>query len=226
MANGLVQSRVSGWAAGAVCAAMYAGVTQAHDFVAPRSGWAMLLGTLASVVAGAVVYKVLLTLLIWLFKRSRLVRKTLLGARFVEGTWIGHYDRNGETLLTIEVIDQRDEQIEIAGRAIDRAHRLHTRWNSNSAAVTPSGKLLFYSYNCRVLAKNAGHEGMGTFQVDEIGGGEPLKLTGYSIDASDGQADANIEYKIGPIGMTDAAIFEEARKKFPAQFGTNWPTSP
>ena len=60
----------------------------------------------AGMVASLGVYRLLATGLLWLFGKSLLLRKRILGMEFLEGTWVGHYTHGAEHRFTIEFIDQ------------------------------------------------------------------------------------------------------------------------
>jgi hypothetical protein len=188
-------------------------------FLVPMVASLDLLGKLASVVAAALssfgLYKGVVAVMLWMFGRLQLMRRVLLGPAFLEGTWVGHYARNGLHRFTIETIDQREGETRIEGREFDENLKTRADWSSESSFVDVRHGRLIYVYSCDVYDTRHQQSGIGVFRVVRSRKGELRdKLDGYAVDMVDGQKDPNTEYRISTAFISDADALREAKEIF------------
>lgn len=69
--------------------------------------------------ASAFFYKCIYTSLLFLCKRSVLLKKWFLGKKYFEGLWIGYYFDNSEKIYYYEFFEQDLEELVIKGTAIN-----------------------------------------------------------------------------------------------------------
>src|SRR5207344_498061 len=89
-------------------------------------------------------------------------RRRLLGAEFLEGTWIGCIRRNPRE-YTVERFRQETGVLEIEGDSYldDGTHR--ARWESTATRIDVGSRRLIYSYKCDIEGVAHSHEGVASF---------------------------------------------------------------
>jgi hypothetical protein len=160
-------------------------------------------------------YKSLLALFVWVFSKSLWLRRRLLGKAFLEGTWVGHYERQGRDRFTIETIDQRTGETVISGGEYDENGKAIAEWCSETALINARTKKLVYVYSCDRYASGNEHKGIGVFKLGISGNGAPPNwLEGYSIDTLDSPKNTNAEFKLEDAPTDVATILVKARERF------------
>lgn len=214
MAQAKVLPKFAGWASVATCSLIFIGVTKLKPVIEglPMPGFAV--GLLVASLGAYASYRLMSVAMIWAFSRSAWLRAKLLGDSYIEGTWIGCYERDGQTMISVEAIDQRGEHIQIQGRQFDLDGKLHAQWVSRSAAIDERAGVFTYAYDCTLLDLARTHAGVGVFHIERVAGRPPSHLHGYAIDTSDGRMDPNNEVRIGGLGLDDGAVLAEARRRF------------
>lgn len=160
------------------------------------------------------IYKLIAGLLLTTVKRWKWVKRFLLGASYVNGTWIGKFQTaSGETIHTVEHFEQTMSSLKIRGQAFKSSGSSYAHWNSVSETIDEVSGLLSYTYNCDKNSEKASFQGVGVFYFER--GDEscaPSKICGYSADLVDGTRTENRERKVSEdlISFEDALL--EARK--------------
>lgn len=160
------------------------------------------------------IYKTIATSLLWLFNNSLLLRKRFLGQSFLEGSWVGHHNKNGQKRFTLEIIDQSGGLTKINGREFKPDGTTTATWTSDTVSVDPERKRLVYAYSCDVFGTNYGHQGIGSFAIICQSSKYPNILDGYAADLTNGKKDVNREHKIGDSAIPDKKALEEAARIF------------
>jgi hypothetical protein len=213
--------RIAAWAVALTTAAVFPTLVFLVPFVKSLS----LPGQLASLATAALgssgAYRFIVTGLFWVFGRIALVRRWILGAESLEGTWVGRYVRNGEARYTIECIDQSTGETRIEGREFDGSCNTRATWFSEAVFVDVRRSQLVYAYTCDVFEKQHQQHGIGFFRIIRrrmSDGGD--KLDGYAVDMVDGMKDPNTEYRVSEGFLSDAdallrakALFEGGERK-------------
>jgi hypothetical protein len=160
-------------------------------------------------------YKLAATSLLGVYKASRTVRRLVLGKSYLEGTWVGHYERNGVHRITVEWIDQSSGDTTISGRGMDTKGTTKETWTSDAVTVDAARMKLTYAYNCEIFDRRQPQQGLGVFHIRFESAGSPANvLDGYAADLIDGDKDPNREIKISDRPVSDAVALEKALKLF------------
>jgi hypothetical protein len=169
----------------------------------------------ATVLASLSAYKLIAGGLFAVFRRSVRLRRFVLGPSFLEGTWVGHYERNGQHRFTIEVFDQEDGTTRLQGREIDYGGATCASWHSDAVSIDLATRRLIYAYTCDVYGRSNQQQGLAVFNlICPKKGKPPTILDGYAVDLIDGDKNPNKERKISDGITTDDEALIEARRIF------------
>jgi hypothetical protein len=167
------------------------------------------------VLGSAATYRAVVAFLWRLFRRNLWIRRWVLGRVFLEGTWVGHYVRGTQHIVTVEFYDQESGEIKIEGQEIDAGGNTLSDWESYAASLNYAGDVVIYAYECDVFARGGKHAGIARFRLVRADKrSKPDRLDGYSADLTDGQKDPNYEYKISDYRMDKVPALAKAREKF------------
>lgn len=144
------------------------------------------------------IYKLLATFLLRTARKLKFVKRHLLGASYVNGTWVGKF-RTGEAEMayTVEHFEQTLSSLKIRGQAFRESGESYAQWNSQSETIDEVSGLLTYTYNCDKTSEKGSFQGVCVFQFereDETCG--PTGIRGYSADLVDGVRTENRETKV------------------------------
>lgn len=194
---------------------MFATITYLLPMLQSIIGRAPILEPVVTLLASVAVYRLLSEFLLGIFRAFAWLRRKLLGREYLEGTWIGCLRRDPRE-YTVERFRQEHGVLEIEGDSYlpDGTPRAH--WKSTSARIDGGARRLIYSYICDIEGASHSHEGVAAFHVkwDKTSETPPNQLEGYAADLTDGNRDANTEYKIAHKWIGKDAALKEARRKF------------
>lgn len=211
----MLNDRLSWLATAATVAIMFFALVWLQPLILPLKATSIIAGGAAGVITSLGVYRLLAGGLLWMFSKSILIRKLVLGKGFLEGTWVGHYQRGDQRRFTIEYIDQAAGTTVVHGREFDAAGKTRASWSSDAVSIDVSRMQLVYAYTCKVFERKHVQEGLGVFaMVCEATGRPPRKLDGYAVDLIDGDRDPNTEHKISDSPTSDDQALAEARRVF------------
>lgn len=167
-----------------------------------------------SLLASVGVYKLLAGLLLQIAKRWKWVKRLLLGAIYMNGTWVGKFrSMTGETIHTVEHFEQTLSSLKIRGQAFNASGRSYAYWNSVSETIDEASGILSYTYNCDKNSDKSSFQGIGVFHFERSDEGcAPSRIRGYSADLIDGQRTENREKKISEDLIPFEAALLEAKK--------------
>lgn len=174
-------------------------------------GWAVAIAALTSFG----IYKFISSALFSAFKKVQKLRKLLLGDAFLEGTWVGHFEVNGEHIFTIETISQAEGETRISGIELNPAGATRSFWHSESAFIDTRRQQLTYVYSCDVIRTNHQQSGIGIFKLSKSSAKNPPdRLDGYAVDMVDGKKDPNTEHKLSDSVMNQEDALKKAKQRF------------
>jgi hypothetical protein len=157
----------------------------------------MYLKPLGTLLLSIGVYKFLATLLLGFARRLKSVKRHLLGASYVNGTWVGKFKASDSSFVyTVEHFEQTLSSLKVRGQAFRESGESYAQWNSESETIDEHSGLLTYTYNCDKTSEKGSFQGVCVFQferVDETCG--PTRMRGYSADLVDGVRTENREVK-------------------------------
>lgn len=160
------------------------------------------------------VYKFLATSLLGLARKMKFVKRHLLGASYLNGTWIGKFKAaDSSVVYTVEHFEQTLSSLKIRGQAFRASGESYAQWNSESETIDETSGLLTYTYNCDKTSDKGSFQGVCVFQFerdDETCG--PTRMRGYSADLVDGVRTENSESKISENLVSFAEALREARQ--------------
>jgi hypothetical protein len=144
------------------------------------------------------VYKLLASLLLSTSRKIKFVKRHLLGATYVNGTWIGKFRLADESFVyTVEHFEQTLSSLKVRGQGFKGSGESYAQWTSVSETIDEVAGLLTYTYNCDKTNDKGSFQGVCVFQferADETSG--PSRIRGYSADLVDGVRTENIETKL------------------------------
>jgi hypothetical protein len=162
----------------------------------------------ATLLLSIAVYKLLATTLLGFARKLKFVKRHLLGASYVNGTWIGKFAASDSLFVyTVEHFEQSLSSLKIRGEAFRDSGEPYAQWNSESETIDEISGLLTYTYNCDKTSERGSFQGVCVFlfeREDETCG--PTRIRGYSADLVDGVRTANRESKLSE----DLLPFDEA----------------
>ncbi|PBP47703.1 hypothetical protein CCL11_08690 [Pseudomonas syringae] len=154
------------------------------------------------------IYKLIANIILSLANRWGWVKRWLLGAHYLGGTWVGSFkSASGETIRTVEHFEQSLSTLKIRGQAFDEHGESYALWHSVSENIDTNSGLLTYTYNCDKDSDKASFQGIGVFHFQRNDASSaPTIIRGYSADLSDGKRTDNEEKKCSD----DLITFKEA----------------
>ncbi|WP_190241563.1 hypothetical protein [Pseudomonas glycinae] len=143
------------------------------------------------------IYRALAALVVGLAKRWNWVKRWLLGAHYLGGTWVGSFkSASGETIRTVEHFEQSLSKLKIRGQAFNEFGESYALWNSVSENIDAVSGLLTYTYNCDKDSEKYSFQGIGVFHFQRADSTcAPTSIRGYSADLTDGKRTDNEERK-------------------------------
>jgi hypothetical protein len=160
------------------------------------------------------VYKLLATILLSSTRKLKFVKRHLLGASYVNGTWIGKFRASDASVVyTVEHFEQTLSSLKVRGQAFRGSGDSYAQWTSESETIDEVSGLLTYTYNCDKTNDKGSFQGVCVFQFereDETRG--PTRMRGYSADLVDGVRTENRETRLSQDLMPFDKALAKARQ--------------
>ncbi len=160
------------------------------------------------------VYKLLATTLQSTARKINFVKRHLLGANYVNGTWVGKFKASdGAFAYTVEHFEQTLSSLQIRGEAYRESGEPYAQWISLSETIDEMAGSLTYTYNCDKPSDKGSFQGVCVFQFErsnETCG--PDRIRGYSADLVDGVRTPNYETKISEELLPFGKALTKARE--------------
>jgi len=205
-------------------AVMFIVILMIAPSLVPLSSSSKVVSILVGAAGSLALYRGIAGGLLSAFRGSLRFRKWLLGAGFLEGTWVGYFPHGDSYHFTVEYFDQETGETRITGREFDESGKTYATWLSHAASVSVPDRRLVYTYSCDVFSRERQQQGIGVFSLISDGKGmAPHVLDGYATDLvieMDGsrkptiKKDSNKEYKISDAMIDDTAAIARARELF------------
>lgn len=187
---------------------MYFAIQQLPPLLRPESPLATFLEPIGALLLSVGIYKLLAGILLGFARKLKFVKRHLLGASYVNGTWIGKFKGSDSSIVyTVEHFEQTLSSLKIRGQAFRESGESYAQWTSESETIDEVSGMLTYTYNCDKTNDKGSFQGVCVFQFerkDETCG--PMRIRGYSADLVDGNRTENRETKISE----DLLPFDEA----------------
>jgi len=161
-------------------------------------------------------FKTLSWLLGLLMSLSGLVRKKVLGAHYMHGTWIGWFiGHSKDKRYMVEYYSQDLDSLSITGQSFNDKLDLHGQWTSDAVTVDIRHGQLVFTYTFDVITNSAPLAGVHTSILERTGPHEaPIALKGFAHDLNDPTRIAVHSIKLSDEFKPLAEALEEAKKRF------------
>lgn len=160
------------------------------------------------------IYKLFAVILLGFTRKLGFVKRHILGASYVNGTWIGKFTSSDESIIyTVEHFEQTLSSLKVRGQAFRVSGASYAQWTSQSETIDEIAGLLTYTYNCDKTNEKSSFQGVCVFQFerqDETRG--PTRIRGYSADLTDGVRTTNQEKKISDDMLSFEDALQEAKQ--------------
>ena len=185
------------------------------DNIAPllnKFGIAKPIVTLLSAVG---VYNLFAKILSSMTRNLLPVKKHLLGASFLNGTWAGEIKgANNEKIITVEFFEQTLNHLVIRGEAFKENGDSYAQWISKATFINESDGVLTYTYSCDKNDDNSSFQGVCVFNFERSSSHvAPNYIKGYSTDVVDGVRGCNREFRISEELLTLSKALELAKNR-------------
>ncbi|AGH81193.1 hypothetical protein PCNPT3_06265 [Psychromonas sp. CNPT3] len=141
------------------------------------------------------------------------LKKYLLGATFLNGTWVGEFKgSNNEKIITVEAFDQTLNHLVIRGESFKENGESYAQWISKATFINETDGVLTYTYTCDKDDDKSTFQGVCVFNFERAAAHlPPTYIKGYSTDVIDGVRTSNREKKIDDKLLPLLEAFELAK---------------
>ena len=167
-------------------------------------------------VSAVAIYDTLYKVLIVLSRNLNWLNKHLLGARYLNGTWIGKFTiENNEPIFSVEIFEQTISSLKIRGYAFHENGKTFAQWVSTSESINEIDGVLTYTYGCNRNQDISSFDGIGVFNFERAGTHvPPTHISGYSADLIDGVRNQNREKKVSDKLLLIDEALKLAKKEY------------
>jgi len=192
------EHRFHSYVTGATVTVMYFVIQYLIPAIHLHAAIAPYLNPIATILLSVGTYKLLATMLLGTARKVAFVKRHLLGASYLNGTWIGKFSTADASLIyTVEHFEQTLSSLKIRGKAYTQEDKLYAQWNSLAETIDVSSGVLTYTYNCDKSNTKVTLQGVCVFHFERINeSGPPSTIRGYSAELLDGDRTENTETKI------------------------------
>jgi hypothetical protein len=132
-----------------------------------------------SILTGTGLYEALSRLVEFLLRRSKTLKRLILGSSYIEGKWTGYWiSRAGQPRFVIEHIRQDWSAVIMTGLAFDERMMPYGRWQSTSATIDGDRGDLRTVFSGDIGGSH--YDSIITFHLE---GRPPCRMTGFVADA-------------------------------------------
>ena len=165
-------------------------------------------------------YQLVASFFLFLFGHIRIIRKFFLGAKYIEGTWIGFYiGLSGKVRFIIEHFEQDFETTIVRGTSYNDLSQFHNSWISYPANTDVSKGELTYMYELKGIQDKSIGTGIAFFSLTrENQSSAPTMIKGFSADLhNNGIRTRSLEYKLSDSNnFSDSECLKKAIKFYAA----------
>jgi hypothetical protein len=129
-------------------------------------------------------YRLLTIVMLAAFRNFPLVKKWILGASYMEGTWVGFFIGHDDTArLYVESFEQDLSGLVIRGKAFKTDKTYHGTWISDNANINARLGSLTYTYEANVIGNSHTNQGLAAFTFERNERETPpYRMIGFSSD--------------------------------------------
>jgi hypothetical protein len=173
-----------------------------------------ILAPVAALLISAGTYSLIARGLIILLRHIRLLKRILLGASYLEGTWIG-YTRgsSGEYRWVVEHFEQELTSLVITGRSFAQDGSDHAQWKSEASQIDAHRGQLIYYYICDLFNSNVPLQGICVFNFKRKSVTTPPDIiSGYSANVVNNIRVPITEHKIDDSIMDSKVAIRKGKE--------------
>lgn len=161
------------------------------------------------------IYKAIASALLGITRRWKFVKRWMLGASYVNGTWVGKFSaEDGSLVYTVEHFEQDLSGLQIRGQGQCADGTWYANWVSEAAAIDERVGKLTYIYTCQKRELSNRFQGVCTFDFERPDAeSRPTAMNGSSADLPDGRPTRNYERQISELLLPFEQAFAIARQK-------------
>ncbi|MDH5880570.1 hypothetical protein L8S15_15875 [Vibrio sp. S/42/10] len=163
------------------------------------------------------IYRVVNTIFLTIFRKVKLIKKFILGASYMEGTWVGFFvGHNKNIRYLVETFEQDLSLLKVRGRVYRDDFSYHSSHVSTDATLDTINGKLSYSYDADAILNTHINAGLARFELVRNAREEPAHhIVGYSSDLFHSSKLTAFEDKISDSTSVELSkALEEAEKVY------------
>jgi hypothetical protein len=170
--------------------------------------FARFLAPLAALLLSVGIYKTLASSLLKITRRWKFIKRWMLGASYINGTWVGKFSaEHGAVVYTVEHFEQDLSGLNIRGQGQRADGTWYADWESEAANIDERAGKLTYIYTCQKHELSNPFHGVCEFHFQRADAeSRPTAMHGFSADLPDGRPTKNNERQVSE----DLLPYEEA----------------
>lgn len=140
--------------------------------------------TLLAATSSMGIYKLTFNTLSLLMRKSKSIKKSILGKSYLEGTWAGfYYGVSGNVRFFIETFEQDIDSLKMKGITYNETQKFHNTYFSDYININLNKKEINYLYTVQSSQENTDGTGLARFDFYyKENSSFPYKLLGITKD--------------------------------------------
>lgn len=173
------------------------------------------LAPVAALLLSVGIYKTLASGLLKITRRWKFVKRWMLGASYINGTWVGKFSaEDGSLVYTVEHFEQDLSELKIRGQGQRADGSWFADWESEAANIDERAGKLTYIYTCQKQTPSNPFHGVCEFHFQRADAeSRPTVIHGFSADLPDGRPTENNECQVSEDLLPFKEAFPIARQK-------------
>ena len=141
-------------------------------------------------------YKFVFHLILAICKKTRFIKKIVLGKNYFEGLWIGYFIVDSKVEYYYELFEQNLEELTIKGRSFNKNKELTGEWTIQKPIVNVAGSRITYYYEMDVANSNDVTLGYSKATIYWTKFSLPKKLVGFAVDKFSSEKQQYVSIKV------------------------------
>jgi hypothetical protein len=161
------------------------------------------------------IYRLINTIFLTIFRNVQCVKKFILGASYMEGTWVGFFVGHDNNIrYLVETFEQDLSLLKVRGKVYRNDFSYHASHVSTDATIDILNGRLSYSYDADAINNTYVNAGLARFELTRSSREKPAHhMVGYSSDLFNSKKLMAFEDKFSESTAVDLSkALEEAEK--------------
>ena len=141
-------------------------------------------------------YKFVFHLILVICKKTRFIKKIVLGKNYFEGLWIGYFIVDSKVEYYYELFEQNLEELTIKGRSFNKNKELTGEWTIQKPIVNVADSRITYYYEMDVANSNDVTLGYSKATIYWTRFSLPKKLVGFAVDKFSSKKQQYVSIKV------------------------------